>query len=105
MNCHEDKKGNQESKGSHNHSPLKHMLHMALCCGLPILIIAFLPLISRFSPATSGILWKIAPFLCPVMMIFMMPMMMKGNKKGSCCDDKNENRDNNKPLELNKTIE
>jgi hypothetical protein len=31
--------------------------------------------------------------------------MFRGNKKGSCCDDKKENHDNVKPLELNKPIE
>lgn len=102
MNCHDDKKGKQ---GTHKHSPLKHVLHMALCCGLPIVIIGFLPLIVRYSPAAGGILGKVAPFLCPIMMIMMLPMMLKGNKKGNCCDDKNENNDNKEPLELNKLIE
>lgn len=102
MNCHEDKKGEQRS---HKHSGLKHVLHMALCCGLPIIIIGALPLITRFSPATGGILGKIAPFLCPILMISMLPMMFRSDKKGSCCDDKNENHDNDKPLELNKSME
>jgi hypothetical protein len=102
MNCHEDKKAEQ---GSHKHNPLRHMLHMALCCGLPIVIIGSLPLITRFSPAAGGVLGKIAPFLCPIIMLSMLPMMFRGNKKGSCCDDKKENHDNVKPLELNKPIE
>ena len=101
MNCHDDNKGKQEA---HKHKPLKHMLHMVVCCGLPIVIIGFLPLIARYSPATGGILWKIAPFLCPIMMIFMLPMMLRKDKKGSCCDDTKDN-DNNKPIELNKSIE
>ncbi|HYF84447.1 MAG TPA: hypothetical protein VEB00_15640 [Clostridia bacterium] len=102
MNCHGDNKGEQ---GSHKHSALKHMLHMALCCGLPIIIIGSLPLITRYSPAAGGILGKIAPFLCPILMISMLPMMLGGNKKGNCCDDKNENQDDTKPLELNKPAE
>ena len=105
MNCHEDKKEKQEKQESHKHSPLKHMLHMALCCGLPIIIIGSLPLITRFSPAAGGILGKIAPFLCPIMMIAMLPMMLGGNKKGNCCDGKNENQDDTKPVELNKSAE
>ncbi len=100
MNCHGDNKGKQEAN---NHSPLKHMLHMAICCGLPILIIAALPLITKFSPGLGGTLAWIAPFLCPLMMLAMLPMMFGGNKKGSCCD--NEKQDNNKPLELNKSAE
>ncbi|GAA0730140.1 hypothetical protein GCM10008905_31060 [Clostridium malenominatum] len=83
MKCHSDKK----------HSPLKHMLHMVLCCGLPIVILLSLPLIAKFSPSAAGVLRVIAPFICPLMMIFMLPMMLGGNKKGSCCD--NSNQENN----------
>lgn len=82
MSCHEDKK---EKQVSHKHSPLKHVLHMALCCGLPIIIIAALPLITRLSPEAGGAIGKIAPFLCPIMMLLMLPMMLRANKNGSCC--------------------
>jgi hypothetical protein len=68
------------------HSPLKHMIHMILCCGLPIVIIAMLPLIAGFSPAIAGVLGVIAPFICPVMMGGMMIMMFRG-KKHSCCEE------------------
>lgn len=83
MNCHEDKK---ESQRSHSHSPLKHMLHMILCCGLPILVIAILPLISKISPSTAGVIGRIIPFLCPLMMIAMIPMMFGHSKESSCCN-------------------
>jgi hypothetical protein len=87
MNCHGN---NQEKQGNHKHSPLKHMLHMVLCCGLPIVIIGLLPVISRFSPGVSRILGVIAPFICPIMMVGMMGMMFRGNKRKSCCDDTNQ---------------
>ena len=102
MNNNEDIKGKQKS---HNHSPLKHVVHMALCCGLPIVLIGSLPLIARYSPGLGGMLGKIAPFLCPIMMVMMFIMMSRQNNKGNCCDDKNEKHDGNKPLELNNTIE
>ena len=102
MNYHED---NKEKQGTHKHSPLKHMLHMALCCGLPLVIIGFLPLIARYSPGLGGILGKIAPFLCPILMMLMLPMMLRENKKGNCCDDTNKKHDNDKSLGLNKSIE
>lgn len=86
MNCH----NNKEKHSNHKHSPLKHMLHMVLCCGLPIVIVGFLPLISKFSPSAGGVLSKIAPFLCPIMMMAMLPMMMGGFKKKSCCDNKSD---------------
>ncbi|WP_055667472.1 hypothetical protein [Desnuesiella massiliensis] len=100
MNCHENNKGN---KGNHKHSPLKHMLHMILCCGLPIVIIGSLPLITRFSPNAVKVLGLIAPFLCPIMMISMIPMMFNHNKKSSCCDQ--SGNDSNKSLKLNEPIE
>lgn len=102
MNCH----GNNENKGNNNHSPIKHMLHMILCCGLPILIFAALPFISKVNPGTSRILAVIAPFICPIMMIGMIPMMLGGgrsNKKSSCCENKEDN--SNAQLELNKPME
>jgi len=88
MNCHED---NKEKQGKNNHSPLKHILHMAICCGLPIIIIGLLPIITKLSPNVGSIIGKATPFLCPIMMIFMMLMMMNSNKKGSCCDTKKTN--------------
>jgi hypothetical protein len=101
MSCH----GNKENNKGHNHSPLKHMLHMILCCGLPILIFAALPFISRVSPGSSRILSVIAPFICPIMMIGMIPMMLgRGNKrKSSCCESKEDNK--TAQLELNETAE
>ena len=87
MNCHEN---NKENQGTHNHSPLKHVLHMIICCGLPIVVLAFLPAITKFSPGTGRIVSVIAPFLCPVMMILMMFMMCSGSKKKNCCENKDE---------------
>lgn len=91
MKCHED---NKEDQKDHKHSPLKHMLHMILCCGLPIVIIGFLPLITRYSPSAGGVVARIAPFICPIMMIAMIPMMFGKNKKSSCCDDTKTETDN-----------
>lgn len=102
MNCHGN---NQEKQGNHKHSPLKHMLHMVLCCGLPIVIIGLLPVISKFSPGASRILGVIAPFICPIMMVGMMATMFGGKKKSSCCDNKNNEIDNRELPKLNKPVE
>lgn len=83
MKCHGNNKG-------HKHSPLKHMIHMVLCCGLPIVIVGFLPLITRVSPSAAGLVGKIVPFLCPLMMVGMMVSMMGGKKEKSCCSNSNE---------------
>lgn len=84
MSCHGNHKGKQ---GHHGHSPLKHMLHMIICCGAPLLIVMFLPLISRFSPNTGSFIGKLVPFLCPLMMVSMMFTMSRSNKKENCCDN------------------
>ncbi|MDF2907320.1 MAG: uncharacterized protein K0R34_2641 [Herbinix sp.] len=86
MNIFKNKKNQSEKE----HSPMKHMLHMILCCGLPIVIIAMLPFIASFSPAMAGLLGVIAPFICPVMMGGMMIMMFRGNKKSCCAESKVE---------------
>lgn len=85
---------NKGSQGDHKHSPYKHMLHMILCCGLPIVIVGFLPIITRISPSAGNIISKIVPFLCPIMMISMMGMMMGDDKKKNCCDNSNEETNN-----------
>ncbi len=87
MNCHEHSK---EGQTSHKHSSLKHILHMAICCGLPILVIALLPIISRVSPSASGVIAFIVPFLCPIMMILMLPRMLGGNMEIDSCQGKKD---------------
>lgn len=79
---------NNENKlnSTHGHSPVKHLLHMVICCGLPALIILSLPFISKFSPSLSGILGYIAPFICPIMMGGMMIAMFR-NKDAGCCKE------------------
>jgi hypothetical protein len=63
---------------------------MVLCCGLPVVIIGLLPFISKFSPGSGKFLAVIAPFICPIMMIGMIPMMLGGRgQKKSCCDSSN----------------
>ena len=66
----------QESKMKHK-GHMSHMWMMALCCGVPIVILIIMPLlgISLFKGALLGIV----PFICPIMMMIMMPMMMRKN--------------------------
>jgi len=77
---------NRKEHCSKEHSPMKHILHMILCCGLPIIILFSLPFIASFSPAIAGILGVVAPFICPIMMGSMLFMMFRGEKH-SCCED------------------
>lgn len=77
-----------ESDNMHGHGPIKFMLHMVVCCGLPILIVTTLPFISRFNPAFSGILGYITPFICPIMMGAMILMMFRNKDTGCCKEEK-----------------
>lgn len=93
MKCHGDNNGGNGKK----HSPIKHMLMMALCCGLPILIVGILPLLN-IGGGSKTLLATITPFICPIMMLFMIPMMFKGMKNGDCCSDKKDQSEVNEVL-------
>lgn len=77
MNCHGNN-SNEENKG--RHSGIGHMLMMVLCCAIPILLVASLPFLG-VSPRLKIILASVAPFICPIMMFLMIPMMFMHSKK------------------------
>lgn len=85
MSHHETK---EEKSGTHKHRPLHHMMHMIICCGLPILIIVSIPFIAKFNIGLATFLGVIAPFICPIMMGGMMLTMLGGKKKENCCSKK-----------------
>lgn len=92
MNCHgnHNNEGNNGKKGK---SHLSHMLMMLLCCGAPALILLLVPfLINNGGSAVAKPLAAVAPFLCPIMMLFMLPMMLKGHtnkEKNDACHHQN----------------
>jgi hypothetical protein len=94
MNFH----GNNKNRENKKHNPMKHMLMMVLCCGLPLLIIGALSFINigvRYKTAISGI----APLICPIIMVLMMGMMFKDSKCGNCCSEKKEVNENQNKIE------
>ncbi|WZL73992.1 DUF2933 domain-containing protein [Clostridiaceae bacterium 35-E11] len=66
---------------------MKHGLLMMLCCLLPIVVIAGLPLFG----IKGGILSSLAFLLCPLMHVGMIFMMRKSGGNGSCHDNKKNN--------------
>ena len=72
------------------HGSIKHMIMMVLCCGLPILIFAIIPFLGAANTPLKSGLTAITPFICPIMMFFMMPMMMKHLKERQECHDNGE---------------
>lgn len=94
MNCHE----NNKTGGNRKHNPMKHMLMMVLCCGLPLIIVgafSFINIGTGFKTTIGGI----APFICPIMMVLMMGMIFKDSKHGDCCSGKKEVKENQSKIE------
>lgn len=96
MNCCEENKPNIENtpnvieesnNGKKHKSAMSHLMMMALCCGAPVLLVSLVPLISSIIPGAQGTIAKIAPFLCPILMLAMLPMLLRkhggGNKEGN----------------------
>lgn len=92
MNCCDNKDKNEcDEQHEKKHSHISHMFMMILCCAAPIIILLLLPVISGYlSPNTRNLLITVVPFLCPIMMLFMMPMMMKGHGEKPVNQNQNE---------------
>lgn len=92
MNCCNGNNNHQDNghKGKHK-SHMSHMWMMILCCGAPLILLLLLPLLGKILPGSNGFLSKIIPFICPIMMLAMLPMMFKkdrGNSENSPCENK-----------------
>ena len=77
------------------------MWMMLLCCGIPVLLLLLVPFLAK--NGGSGIakfLTVIAPFICPLMMVFMIPAMFKLGKGKA---NKN-NSDSNNPIQLEERV-
>lgn len=61
----------------------KHLLHIGICCGIPLLILFLLPAFYSLNPKLGSLLSWVTPFICPLMMLPMMVMMIRNDK--SCC--------------------
>lgn len=82
MNCcnHHDPDHENHSKKGH----LSHLWMMVLCCGAPLLALLALFLLGARFPGVSALLLPLVPFLCPVLMVGMVPMMIwKGRRKNN----------------------
>lgn len=84
---------NNNDQGNHK-SHMSHMKMMALCCGLPILLILLLPLIGY-----KGALLSIVPFLCPIFMgAMMIPMIFMNKRQEEPRENNRQNIENDFPL-------
>lgn len=92
MNCCHGKNDQHENgHGGNNKKHMSHMLMMILCCGAPVILLLLLPVLGGISPGFSSYVSKIIPFICPLMMFMMIPMMFKrenGNTDNKSCENK-----------------
>lgn len=56
--------------------PMSHIKMMAVCCGAPVLLLLLLPLLGL----KGGIFSNLIFLICPIMMVAMIPMMLRGHK-------------------------
>lgn len=74
---------NNNSNNHHGNKKgfLKHGLGMMVCCLLPILLVALVPLLGIQG---GGIISALAVLACPIGMGIMMFTMSRSNNGGSC---------------------
>ncbi len=84
MGCHQQKNGDNAAK----HGKLIGMT--ILCCGLPLLLLLLLPVVSTAFDLPAGSLQTVVTFLCPALMLLMCFVMMKDHRSAK----NNENDDN-----------
>lgn len=103
MNCCSNT-SNKNGSDRNEHKAHSHpMWMMLLCCGAPIIILAVVSLLGTTLPGVKTFMISILPFICPVMMIVMIPMMLKGNRKAD--HNHNENALASNQLEEKRSIE
>lgn len=80
MRCCNGNHQHKEDRHEGHRGHLSHIWMMLLCCGAPVLILLLLPAIRAVIPGAGNVVNKIIPFLCPLMMFMMLPMMFRRNK-------------------------
>lgn len=80
MKCCDNKHDNGNKQENKHKGHMSHMWMMALCCGAPMLLILLIPIIGASMPGLRNTLAAITPFLCPLMMLIMIPMMFRKEK-------------------------
>lgn len=73
--------GNGNTPGHSHKGRLSHLWMMAVCCGAPLILFSLALLLGSRLPGLKALLLAAAPFICPVMMIGMLPMMLMHGKR------------------------
>jgi hypothetical protein len=89
MNCCNSRQDGGDGRERNHRRGMSHMRMMLLCCGAPFLILLLLPAIGSFIPGAGAVIGRILPFLCPLMMLLMLPMMLRGSKRDKNSDNRN----------------
>jgi len=80
MSCCDQNHENSNNNGGKPRKHMPHWLHMILCCGIPVVLLLLLPYIGRLIPGSGGFLASVIPFICPLMMGFMLLNMFRSKK-------------------------
>ncbi|HZK71836.1 MAG TPA: hypothetical protein VFD03_10050 [Clostridia bacterium] len=92
MNCCNNNKNDSTDKNNNAHKGhMSHMWMMALCCGAPIILLLIISLLGASFSGIRGSLLGFLPFICPIMMVFMIPMMFRKGKDSGDCHKENQN--------------
>ena len=100
MNCcnhhTDDPHDRNEKENTHaHHGHMSHMWMMALCCGAPLVLLLVISVLGASLPGLKALLISILPFICPIMMIAMLPMMfMHGRRDDGCHEEKSGDQNN-----------
>ena len=93
--CNHNTDGNEKKNNTaHKKGHLSHMWMMALCCGAPLLLLFAIPLLGTGFTGLKTVLLGVLPFICPIMMIAMIPMMLSHGKHNGDCHEEKQNLEN-----------
>lgn len=70
-----------QNEAQHQKGHLSHLWMMALCCGAPLALALLVPLLGSGLVWLRPVLLGVLPFLCPIMMVAMVPAMLLFNKR------------------------
>lgn len=97
MNCCNHNPNDNQANGSHEHKGImSHMWMMVLCCAAPLVLLVVIALLGSRIPGLKILLISILPFVCPIMMVGMIPMMFMHRKHGKKLDEKDNELNSSK---------
>ena len=99
MDC--SNRNENDTDGKRNLKPhggrISHIWMMLVCCAAPLVLILVIFLLGASLPGLRTALISVLPFVCPIMMIGMLPMMFMHGRH----DEGHERIENDSPDGIN----